>query len=179
MMACGLTHVSPPPQNPTSCLPVSVPMEKPRAQWSKLRENPGSDRSVTLHQVTSSDMSITMTSTSCRRAQILLLLHQSGVSRNKKNTTHSLRISLFTFNNMLLPLKHILTCPLCHVFKYKASPFTEIKSETKNCRVPERTVIVSTMRMWPMSSPMECCSCLSVSRDETISSHFPRLSTRR
>lgn len=29
MMACGLTHVSPRPQNPTSCLPVSVPMEKP------------------------------------------------------------------------------------------------------------------------------------------------------
>lgn len=35
-----------------------------------LRENPGFDTSVTLHEVTSSDMSIPMTSTSCMRAQI-------------------------------------------------------------------------------------------------------------
>lgn len=80
---------------------------------------------------------------------------------------------------MLLPLNHIRTCPLCHIFQYKASLFTDIKCETKNCRVPERTVIISTMRTWPMSSPMECRSCLSVSRDETISWSFPRPSTRR
>lgn len=34
------------------------------------------------------------------------------------------------------------------------------------------------MRMWRMWSPIDYCSCLSVSRDKTIWTHFPRPSTQ-
>lgn len=75
MMACGLSHAQCPPslsspEKPTSSLPVSAPMEKWPASTVRAQGKFWPDTSVTVHEVTSSDISITMTSTSCTRAQI-------------------------------------------------------------------------------------------------------------
>lgn len=54
-----------PPKTPLPLFLYQFPWRGGGAQWSELRENPGSDRSVALHGVTSSDMSTTMQSISC------------------------------------------------------------------------------------------------------------------
>lgn len=63
-----------------------------------------------------------------------------------------------------------LTCITCL--------FTDTTCETKNSHVSQGILSsLSMMGMWRMSSPMERRSCLSVSRDKTIWTHFSRPST--
>lgn len=58
--------------------------------------------------------------------------------------------------------------------------FAGSKCVTENSHASQRGLSsFSEMRMWRVSSPAEHCSCLSVSRDKAIGTHFPRPSAQR
>lgn len=88
-------------KNPLPLFLCQFPWRSGEAQWSELRENPGLDGSVTVHEVTSSDMSTTMTWTSCTKAQI----KKGPTSRGEEtwiSCADPLPISLSLFKSMFL-----------------------------------------------------------------------------